>query len=66
MKWGNETVDLTNYLSIRDIAKLTGLQEHQIIYRIRRGHLKATKFGWQWFIKKSDLEEFLKNFEKNE
>jgi len=66
MKWGNETVDFANYLTITDIVKLTGMRESRIKYYIYRGKLKATKMGWQWFVKKEDLEEFLKNFRKNE
>jgi len=62
----NETIDLTDYLAIKDVVKITGFGDSKIKYLIYRGKLKAVKIGWQWFIKKSDLEEFLKNFEKNE
>jgi excisionase family DNA binding protein len=62
----NKTIELTNYLSITDAVKLTGIRDSKIKYYIYRGKLKAVKIGWQWFVRKSDLEEFLKNFEKNE
>jgi excisionase family DNA binding protein len=62
----NETIDLTNYLSVTDIVRLTGMRESKIRYYISRGKLKAVKIGWQWFVKKDDLEEFIKSLEKSE
>jgi len=61
----NKTIELTDYLSITDAVKLTGIRDSKIKYLIYRGKLKAVKIGWQWFVRKSDLEEFLKNFEND-
>jgi excisionase family DNA binding protein len=57
----NENKDLSEYLSITDVVKITGIRESKIKYHIKRGELKATKVGWQWIIKKEDLQEFLAN-----
>jgi len=35
-----------------------GIEPRQVLYLIRRGKLPATKLGWVWVIKQSDLEAF--------
>jgi excisionase family DNA binding protein len=57
----NKNEDLSEYLSITDVVRITGMRESKIRYHIKRGELKATKVGWQWIIKKEDLQEFLAN-----
>jgi|GEM_PF-4077813 len=57
----NKNEELSEYLSITDAVRITGMRESKIRYHIKRGELKATKVGWQWIIKKEDLQEFLAN-----
>ena len=57
----NENKDLSEYLSITDVVRITGIRESKIRYHIKRGELKATKVGWQWIIKREDLQTFMKN-----
>jgi excisionase family DNA binding protein len=66
MKTANEIQEPTNYLSLTDMVRLTGIRESKIRYYIQKGKLKATKIGWQWFIEKSSVDEFVKSFEKSE
>jgi len=53
--------ELSEYLSITDVVRITGMRESKIRYHIKRGELKATKVGWQWIIKREDLQEFIAN-----
>jgi len=53
--------ELSEYLSITDVVKITGIRESKIRYHIKRGELKATKVGWQWIIKREDLQIFMKD-----
>lgn len=64
MKWGNKGYNQTDLLSITDVVKTTGIRESRIKYYIARGKLRAVKMGWQWFIHKQDLDEFLKTYNK--
>lgn len=43
-------------LTLQEAAQELGVTQRRVLYLIRRGRLPATKFGWQWSIKRSDLE----------
>ena len=64
MKWGDKVDNPTDLLSITDVVKNTGIRESRIKYYITTGKLRAIKMGWQWFIHKKDLDEFLKTYKK--
>ena len=67
MSKNNETKneDLSEYLSITDVVRITGMRESKIRYYIKRGELKATKVGWQWIIKREDLQKFMKDVKES-
>jgi len=44
------------YLTTTQAAEILGITRHAVIALIRRGSLKAEKFGISWIIKEKDLE----------
>lgn len=44
------------YLSRTEARKALGLTRDQMIYRIRRGHVKAEKVGYNWLIPVGELK----------
>ena len=46
-------------LSIREAAELAKCDIQKIHRLIRNGNLPASKVGWNWVIRKVDLEVFL-------
>ena len=53
-----------DFFTVTEAVKVTGLRESKIKYLIKNGRLKAVKVGWQWLIKKEDLEKFMQTLEK--
>lgn len=47
---------MEGYVGITEAAQILGLEYYQVLYRIKTGQLPATKAGWVWLIKRSDLE----------
>jgi excisionase family DNA binding protein len=56
--------EFKDFYTVTDVVRITGLRDSKIKYLIKRGKLKAIKAGWQWLIRKEDLEQFMKTFEK--
>jgi len=42
--------------SARQFGEEVGLEHLEVIRRIRKGDIKASKFGWNWVIKESEVE----------
>ena len=56
-------MDVTDeYMTAREVAEMVGVSVHAVHYHIRANNLPAIKRGPQWFIKRSDLDEYLKNY----
>ena len=53
-------VDLSNYLTVRQVAKKLDLTEERVRELINLKQIKATKIR-QWRIKSEDLEIFVKS-----
>jgi|YelNatPaOPRAMG01_1025707.scaffolds.fasta_scaffold10092_13 excisionase family DNA binding protein len=56
--------EFKDFYTVTEVVRITGLRDSKIKYLIKRGKLKATKAGWQWLIRKEDLEQFMKTLEK--
>lgn len=44
------------YISRTEARQKLGLRRDQMIYRLRRGHIKGHKVGYNWLIPVSELE----------
>lgn len=44
---------------IKEVAELTGLNQRQIMYKIRRKQIEAEKVGWIWIISKDEVTKLL-------
>ena len=51
--------DLTQYLTVPDVAKKLGVTDEWVRDLIRKKQMRAVKIG-QWKIKPQDLEAFFK------
>lgn len=47
---------MEQYVSAGEAARILGVTYRVLLYRIKKGKLPATKVGYGWIIKKSDLE----------
>ena len=56
--------EFKDFYTVTEVVRITGLRDSKIKYLIICGKLKAVKAGWQWLIRKEDLEQFMKTFEK--
>lgn len=45
----------SKYVLVAEAAKILGVTTHTVINRIKRGRIKATRFGRQWFILRNSL-----------
>jgi hypothetical protein len=43
-------------LTAREVGDALGLEHIEVIRRIRRGEIEATKKGWFWLVKKEEVE----------
>ena len=50
---------MNGFLTIQEVADLMRSHYNTVYWLIRKGELPASKFGWQYRIKKSDLEDYL-------
>jgi len=57
----SEILDDKILLSLTGAAEICGCSPQKIHRAIRRGVLKAEKVGWNWIIKRSDLDEYAHN-----
>ena len=48
------------YVSVSDVVQRANLALKTVHYHIMRGHLKATKVGGRYLIKREDLDEYLR------
>jgi len=55
-----EPVQEKEWLNAKDISEMLGVPQDSVRQWIRDKRLKATKPGREWLVRKSDLEEFLK------
>jgi len=53
-------MDITNYLTVEQVAKRIGLTEERIRELINLKEIKATKIG-RWWVKPGDLQDFIKS-----
>ncbi|MCB9719733.1 MAG: helix-turn-helix domain-containing protein [Candidatus Omnitrophica bacterium] len=53
-------VDLTKYLTVREVAKRLDLTEERVRDLINLKEIRATKIG-KWRVHPKDLEEFVKS-----
>lgn len=42
-------------LTVREVADLYGIREHQVRYALKSGKIKYTKKGWMILIKRKSL-----------
>lgn len=47
-------------LSVRDIAKRVGVTERSVRDEIRRGRIKALRFGRQWRVEEQELYDYMR------
>jgi hypothetical protein len=47
---------LASSLTAREFGDRLGLEHLEVIRRIRKGDIKATKWGWNWAIPASEVE----------
>ena len=52
---------LESLLSISEAAGIAKCHPQKIHRAIRSGKLKAERVGWNWVIKREDLDDFLQN-----
>ncbi len=48
---------MAEYLTIKQVAKQYGVEEHQVRYAISTDKIVAMKVGWQWLIPKDKLPD---------
>jgi excisionase family DNA binding protein len=48
------------YVSVGDVMQKANVALKTVHYHIMRGHLKATKVGGRYLIKREDLDEYLR------
>ena len=46
---------LDDYVTVKEAAAILGITTQQVLLRIKRKQLQATKLGWSWLIKRSQL-----------
>ena len=51
---------MKDFLTTSEAAQILGVNRSRVLQFILNGRLPAQKFGWQWMIKRQDLEK-LKN-----
>ena len=51
--------DITQYLSVPEVAKKLGIAANSVRMLIRKKQLRAVKIG-QWKVRPDDLEAFIK------
>jgi len=47
-------MDLDDYVSVKDYARMNNLSPATVRQRIQRGSTKAVKIGRDWFIRKDE------------
>lgn len=61
----NKNENYYAYLTVEEVSKLLGVTKDAVIKRIKRGSLKAKKFGKKlWAIPSDDVKEIIKKKEK--
>ncbi len=50
--------NIPGYLTVKEAARIRRVWPQAILNLIDRKRLPAVKVGWEWLIKKSDLEAF--------
>lgn len=43
-------------LTAREVGDALGLEHIEVIRRIRRGEIEATKKGWFWLVRKEEVD----------
>ena len=56
-------IDLNDYLSVREAAKILGIHEESLRRIIRIGTLPSEKLGGQWYINKDQLNIFAHTYD---
>ncbi len=51
-------LELKNYISVPQAAKMVNVHEETIRRLVRSGKIKAEKVGTQWFISQKDIDAF--------
>lgn len=47
---------MNDFYTVKEAAALLGISPSTVMARIRRGHYKAQRKGWSWFIHKDELQ----------
>lgn len=47
---------MATFLTAREAGERLGLDHLEVIRRIRRGDIKARKFGWNWAVPSDEIE----------
>jgi len=55
-----EVNEPAEFLTSKEAANILGVIPRRVLQFIKEGRLPATKIGRPWFIKRSDLEEFMR------
>jgi hypothetical protein len=43
-------------LNTKEAARLLELDQREVVRRIRRGDIKASKWGWSWAIEQNEID----------
>lgn len=55
-----ETIDLSHYYSVKDVAELLSITPSHVTFMLREGRLKGRRIGKKmWFVDKLDFDEYL-------
>lgn len=54
-------IGMSKLLTVNEVAKMLGRQPSSIHRSIRRGHLRAVKYGRDWLIERADFEAYRDN-----
>lgn len=46
----------SNFYSVRQVSKLTGMKIPKILKEIKKGKIRAVKVDWFWLISRKEVE----------
>ena len=57
-----ETRRAERLMSITEIAEAVGWTKARILRHIKKGNIKAKKYGWNWMVTVSSYNDFVKTY----
>lgn len=60
VNWSGSLPRLTKLLTTAEAAAILGVTPRRVLNLVKYGRLPASRFGWVWLIKASDLKKFQK------